>query len=119
MGRNDDVDNTQDASFLLCFKDLKVGYLSLKEGSWRFVYSDSFKAQDDIAPIREFKDINGVYKSDDLFPFFLQRIPDLDQPIVRRQIDKEHLNVKDEVELLKYFGQYSNKDPFVLTSLPK
>jgi HipA-like protein len=102
------------ALFTILYKGLKIGTLELKEGIWHFSYSDEFKKQDQLSPLPDFPDTNQVYTSDELWPFFIIRIPSLKQPKVQKIISKEHIDATSQVELLKRFGEKSISNPFQL-----
>lgn len=102
------------AQFTILYKGLEIGTLELKEGMWHFSYSDEFKEQDQISPLPDFPDTNKVYTSDELWPFFIIRIPSLKQPKVQKIISKEHIDSTSQVELLKRFGEKSISNPFQL-----
>jgi HipA-like protein len=101
--------------FIIKYKDLKIGYLELKNQAWHFKYTDDFKNQEAIAPLPDFPDIHKSYESDELWPFFLIRIPSLKQPKVQKIIRKENIDQFNQVELLKRFGQKTISNPFDLT----
>ncbi len=103
--------------FVLRYKELTIGFLELKEGVWTYRYSDEFKQQYDIKPLTDFPDVNKLYESKELLPFFMQRIPSLSQPKVLAVIKKERIEKNNEVELLKRFGAYSITNPFELQPL--
>lgn len=100
--------------FVLTYKNLRVGFLTLSNGEWTFQYSDDFISQDHLSPLPDFPDVHRVYKSEGLYPFFLHRIPSLSQPKVQRQIAKEEIDANNEAELLKVFGRISLTNPFQL-----
>jgi len=102
--------------FTLFYKELTIGYLNLDNGVWSFEYSDDFKNQSIIQPLTDFPDIDKVYSSEELYPFFTQRIPSLSQPKVKAVIEKEKIDKTNEVELLKRFGKVSITNPFRLNS---
>ena len=102
------------AVFKLMYGDLEIGTLSLEEGVWSFSYSQQFKAQKHLKPIVDFPDVNKVYQSTELPPFFAHRIPGLGQPKVQKIIEKEKIDESDELELLKRFGKLSISNPFQL-----
>jgi HipA-like protein len=104
-----------EAVFELWYKELMIGILSLKDEIWSFQYSEAFKQQDRIKPLPDFPDVNKVYQSKELYPFFIQRIPSLNQPKVKETIKKEKIDEANIVELLKRFGQLSINNPFKLT----
>lgn len=102
------------AVFTIHYKDLEIGELELKNGTWFFSYSEEFKNQDDINPLPDFPDADKVYENDELWPFFLIRIPSLKQPKVQKIISKEDIDSSSQVELLKRFGKKSISNPFQL-----
>jgi len=104
------------AHFVLSLEHLVVGELTLNNQIWSFQYSVHFKHQDEIKPLAEFSDMNKVYTSEVLWPFFAFRIPGLSQPHVQKLIDKYNLDKDNVVELLKFFGQESLNNPFKLVS---
>lgn len=103
--------------FSLTFRHLTIGTLSLEKGLWSFAYSDEFKKQDRIKPLSDFPDMTKRYEFDHLHPFFLQRIPSLEQPKVRAVIKAENLDPTDEVQLLKRFGRRTIANPYHLQTL--
>jgi len=101
--------------FILSYNKLIIGELVLDKGIWKFSYADEFKQQTKIKPLPEFADINKVYESPELFPFFLHRIPSLSQPKVKRVVAQENLDKENEAALLKRFGRVSVSNPFQLS----
>lgn len=116
FGLQDGVETPQEekAIFLLRFNELEIGFLILNEGSWSFLYSDDFKQQNDIKPIVEFSDVDKVYTSSALWPFFTLRIPSLSQPSVRKILQEEDIDQSNEVSLLKRFGKQTIANPYYL-----
>ena len=111
------------ADFLLRYRNLDVGRLSLREGTWHFEYTDVFRRQTDIRPIVNFPNLDKHYESDTLWPFFVIRIPGLKQPAVQREINAikkdairktEKFDERSEAQLLKHFGKTSIANPFIL-----
>lgn len=102
------------ADFLLKYRNLDVGRLSLREGMWRFEYTDDFRRQTKIPPIVNFPVLDKRYESDTLWPFFVIRIPGLKQPAVQREIQEEKLDERNEAQLLRHFGKTSIANPFIL-----
>ena len=100
--------------FGLGYKELEVGTLTFKDGEWVFKYSDDFKNQNIIQPLVDFPDVTKTYRSDELWPFFLSRIPGLAQPAVKELLKKEQIDENDEAALLKRFGKTSIANPFTL-----
>ena len=103
------------AKFLLTYDDLLVGTLTVKDGLWKFEYSDKFKSEEELRPIVEFPDVNKIYVNEDLWQFFASRIPSTEQPEVGEILRREHVEEDDAVGLLKLFGKRTIANPFELT----
>jgi len=107
---------TDPVTFGLLYRSLPVGILTYHEGIWNFRYTEIFKHQDAINPIVGFADKSKVYNSNELWPFFASRIPGVNQPMVKKLVDKLGEKVLTEVELLKHFGKHTIANPFTLDS---
>lgn len=103
--------------FELKYKDLIIGTLELNESKWIFKYSEIFKGQDELKPLPDFPNIDKVYMNEELYPFFLIRIPSLKQPRVQKEIEENQLDSSNAVELLKHFGRKSIANPFDLLAI--
>jgi HipA-like protein len=112
---NIDTPKNQIAGFVLMYKDLSIGILTLKDGMWKFSYSNEFRNQKDVTPLIDFPDTNVEYTNNQLWPFFSYRIPGLNQPSVQDIIRHDNIDDKNEAELLKKFGKISVYNPFKLT----
>ncbi len=106
------------ATFSLKYKNIVVGNLRVENGTWKFSYSDEFKTQNIIAPLVDFPEVNRMYESEDLWPFFSHRIPGMGQPQVQEIIRKENIDKNNDVVLLKRFGHRSISNPFELNFAP-
>ena len=104
----------EQATFILKYKGLIIGYLNHINGNWRFYYSDEFKQQDKIDKLVDFPEKGKVYTENYLWPFFAHRIPGLGQPHIQEIIKQEKLNPKDEIHMLRRFGRKSITNPFEL-----
>ena len=102
------------AHFVLKYKDLTIGYLNYSDEKWEFYYSDEFKNQDRIDVLVDFPKKEQRYEESYLWPFFAHRIPGLGQPKIQEIIKHEHLNPKNEIDLLRRFGRKSITNPFEL-----
>lgn len=111
---NSKVKEGEYAHFSILYKDLEIGSLELKDGLWHFAYSNEFKEQDQIPVLPDFPDVQKVYTKEELWPFFIIRIPSLKQPKVQKIISKEDIDSTSQVELLKRFGEKSISNPFQL-----
>jgi HipA-like protein len=106
---------TEHAQFLLRYGDLLVGTLRLQDGTWEFEYSPEFRDQSVVKPLVDFPAADKRYRAEELWPFFMARIPSLAQPKVRRAIEEEGLDAHSDVQLLRRFGQQTIANPFVLS----
>ena len=103
--------------FHLSYKQLLVGVLKLENDEWVFEYTEEFKHQEKIKPLPDFPNVNRVYQSKELYPFFLHRIPSPKQPKIQEEIKSHNVDETDEVELLRLFGRKSISNPFLLQSM--
>lgn len=105
----------ESAIFKLKVDNLIVGTLRCEDGIWEFKYTEEFKERSDIYNlIAGFSDLNKVYSSDSLWPFFQTRIPGLKQPAVIEILNKENIDKSNEYQLLKRFGKKSISNPYEL-----
>ncbi len=101
-------------SFSVVLGSLQIGTLSYDAGEWVFRYDDAFRAQDQVKPIVDFPAVGTEYRSKTLWPFFLLRIPSVEQPSVKQFIHEQGMNELNEVALLRHFGRRSIANPFEL-----
>jgi hypothetical protein len=108
------------ASFTLQLDQLEIGYLDLNEGVWEFKYSQAFIAQigseEGVQPLVDFPDVRRTYRSQDLWPFFMARIPSVSQPRVIEEIERRGIDERSASQLLRAFGERSIANPFLLRS---
>jgi HipA-like protein len=102
--------------FILMYKTIQIGTLNIENGTWRFAYSEEFKRQENrkIKPLVNFPDVEKVYESTELFPFFMSRIPGSHQPQIQEIVKKEAIDERNPVEMLRRFGKESITNPFLL-----
>lgn len=110
------VKESKEATFQLTLDDRVVGILSFKDGKWMFKYSDEFK-EDNLTPISGFPDLDKIYKSEELWPFFSSRIPSLARKNIQDKIKKKGINENDYLELLSFFGKRTITNPFELNNI--
>ena len=83
-----------------------VGHLSYDDGVWTFVYDDEFRGRRmEFRPIEGFKDLDRVYRSKILFPFFAVRIPDEGRADIQDRLRKDHIEHPDLSDMLRIFGR--------------
>ncbi len=104
--------------FLLKYQNDEIGQLSYdgNEG-WTFEYSDWFKTQVELQPLFEFPNVNKIYKSKELWPFFGSRIPSEKQPKVQEYIEAHPSDKGNLAKLLAVFGNSSVNNPYKLITL--
>lgn len=108
------VEQNSDVGFVLKVDILTIGTLKFSNGFWFFQYSDAFRNQKEYNRLVGFSDLNKVYESEVLWPFFKIRIPGLKQPMVKEIIEAEKINKNDEASLLKRFGKHNISNPYIL-----
>ena len=108
------IDSNSSVKFVLKIGDLEIGYLTVEDELWTFIYSDKFKEQDRYGRLVGFSDLNKTYKNEELWPFFKIRIPGLKQPKVQEILKKENIDKNDEVSLLSRFGRKITSNPYIL-----
>ena len=85
--------------------EVTVGHLAFEAGMWTFAYDEDYKRRPDLRPIEGFDDIEKVYRSSVLFPFFAVRIPDVDREDVKRTLKQEQIKRPEISDLLRLFGR--------------
>lgn len=108
------LDFTGSIEFTLRIESLVIGHLKTENNCWTFEYSDDFRKQDTYRRLVGFSDLNRVYKSEVLWPFFKIRIPGLKQPMIQEIIESEGLDITNEAQLLERFGERTMANPYVL-----
>ncbi len=107
----------EEAKFSLKANDILVGILQCENGEWFFKYADEFKnLSHQYNPIVGFPNLNKIYRSETLWPFFQIRIPGLKQPAIQEILQKENIDKTNEVALLKRFGQKSISNSYELVT---
>jgi hypothetical protein len=105
----------QEMQLHLVHRDLLVGTLSLANELWRFEYSDSFREQSVVRPLVQFPEVDRIYSSEYLWPFFALRIPSVGRDEIRRIVDGDDgLDEEDLAQMLRRFGRKSIANPFTL-----
>ncbi len=107
-----------EAAFVLWFRKVPILRLGFVGGVWELEYTEQFKAQSRLLPIVCFPDVDRVYRSGKLWPFFSVRIPSIARPEVQRTVREEHLDYDDVAAMLRRFGRKSVADPFELRPDP-
>jgi len=103
------------STFQLKVDEIVLATLHSEKGRWQFRYNEDFKHNSEgYKKIPGFSDLNKIYESDVLWPFFQTRIPGLKQPEVIEIIEKESINKSNQAALLKRFGKRSISNPFEL-----
>ncbi len=97
--------------FDLMLGNMIVGVLLYEDGIWSFSYSDEYKAQERFDPLVNFPNLNQIYKSDQLWPFFASRLPGVSE------LKAEEKEGADILTLLKKYGQHVITNPYKLVAL--
>ena len=97
--------------FDLMLGSMLVGVLLYDNGMWSFAYSDAYKAQNKYEPLVNFPNLDQVYKSDQLWPFFASRLPGVSE------LEESEKKNPDVLALLKKYGQRVITNPYKLVAL--
>jgi HipA-like protein len=100
--------------FILKYQKEIVGSLRFENNRWFFEYSNWFINQKELQPLLEFPFFEKKYESEELWPFFSNRIPSIKQPKVKKYIENHSSDQNSEVKLLEIFGKNSINNPFEL-----
>jgi HipA-like protein len=92
-------------------RPVTVGYLKFEGGWWTFEYDTDYRHRPDLRPIEGFDDLERVYRSRVLFPFFAVRIPDQDRPDVRRRLEEQKIRDPETSDLLRVYGRRAVASP--------
>jgi HipA-like protein len=100
---------------LVQFGSLSIGELRREDGSYVFSYLPGF-FRADLKALSDFPDpaAGKLYRSRHLWPFFANRIPDLNRDDVQELIKEKQLKKADEFELLLTLGRETINNPFHL-----
>jgi|SRR5579864_455382 len=104
------------ATFLLVYSPpdeptVKVGRLDFDGELWTFTYDEEYKRRTDLRPIEGFGDLQKIYRSPVLFPFFAVRIPHESRSDIQQRLANEHVRDRDESDLLRLFGRHVVSSP--------
>lgn len=111
---NRNIPDEINIQFVLSYNKLVIGYLSVNHGIWAFEYSEDFKKQKEILPLSNFPNKETVYSSEELWPFFATRIPSVAQLEPKAKISHHEISERNEVNLLRKYGQRTITNPYIL-----
>jgi len=93
-----------------------IGELTKAENEYIFKYTpETADKPEGFFKVPTFKDMNKVYKSENLFLFFVNRLFDRARPDLPELLDRYGLNHYNEWELLKATGAKLLTDGYELT----
>ena len=98
-------------------RTIKVGTLHRDDDGYVFQYAKEF-AESHLPLLPDFPRIDDTYRSPELWPFFAVRLPPVDRPDVKAQIEKLNIDKDDTLKLLGSLGQRVISSPYELTPLP-
>ena len=90
---------------------MTVGYLTFEDDWWTFEYDSGYRSRSDLRPIEGFDDLDKVYRSKVLFPFFAVRVPDEQRTDIRRRLAEKDIKDPDTSDLLREFGRRAAASP--------
>jgi HipA-like protein len=98
-----------------------IGFLEESQGRFLFRYADEYRKSADAVPISAFPELDRVYESKDLWPFFAVRFPPEDRPDVRELIDRKKLSTESTLRRLVELSPRTISNPYrfeMATSAP-
>ena len=113
-------DKLSKVKFVIKYKSLNIAELTTdEENNYVFKYTDDFKEQYNkeekyVRKIAGFKNVDKIYKSKYLYPFFLSRIPDPKRPIIHEIVQKEKIDPNNPLALLERFARKTLDNPFIV-----
>lgn len=96
---------------------LRVGSLRKDGDEFVFSYSQVFAARNDIPSLPDFPDRTRTYRSSELWPFFLARLPPTNRPDVREVIESRGIEPANTLEVLGQLGKRAISSPYELELL--
>jgi len=92
----------------------EVGRLWKEGDEFVFEYSTEFQARTDLPTVPDFPDRDRAYRSPDLWPFFLARLPPSNRPDVEQAIREKGIGPQNTLELLAFLGRRAISSPYEL-----
>ena len=114
---NCSFEHVQSYKFSLKYQNNEIGKLDYDGSKWSFCYSEEFKKQQELNPLFEFPELNKIYSSEKLWPFFESRIPSEKQPKVQEYIEAHPSDKGNLAKLLSVFGNSSVNNPYKLINI--
>lgn len=93
---------------------IPVGTLRREADDFVFEYSAEF-VKSGLPLLPDFPKTGEVYRSPELWPFFLVRLPPVDRPDVRAEIERMNLQADDTLQILGRLGRAAITSPYELT----
>ena len=91
-----------------------VGTLRREADDFVFEYSTEF-VKSGLPLLPDFPKTGEVYRSPDLWPFFLVRLPPVDRPDVRAEIERMNRQADHTLQILSRLGRAAITSPYELT----
>jgi HipA-like protein len=91
-----------------------VGRLRKEKDEYVFAYSDDFKARPGLPSLPDFPNRNKTYRSPDLWPFFLVRLPPKDRHDVQEYLREAGIPPENTLEVLGALSRRAISSPYEL-----
>lgn len=91
-----------------------VGRLGKDGPVYVFRYADEFLKRRDVPTLPDFPVADKVYRSADLWPFFMARLPAHQRPDVQEVLKSEGIEPDNTIEVLGKLGRRSISSPYEL-----
>jgi hypothetical protein len=80
---------------------------------YRFEYTEEAKDLGERAIVPDFPNLEKVYESKYLAPFFISRIPPPNRPLIKEEREEKGI-AEDPLSLLEHFGRRTWNNPFIV-----
>lgn len=92
---------------------VRVGTLTVEGDEFVFVYDTEFATNPTVRPLVGFSQLDKVYRSNELWPFFKTRIPPVDRDDVRVQLQQSNVEASDTLRVLGTVARAAIASPYV------
>ena len=93
---------------------VRIGRLAKDGDVYVFRYDEEFLRRKDVPTLPDFPVPTKVYRSSDLWPFFMARLPAQQRPDVQAVMEKEGISPDNAIEVLGRLGRKSVSSPYEL-----
>lgn len=98
--------------------EITIGFLEETPDSFVFRYAEEYRRRPGAVPISAFPDLQRIYESKDLWPFFAVRFPPSGRPDVRQLIESKNLSTESTLRRLVELSPRTISNPYRFEMAP-